>query len=340
MNDKADLLKIAKWAYVFLFLLIAVPTGLYIYNFGYYLSDKRDDWSAFSDFMALFVGVANLIVTAGIGWAIYSLQRSDSKEKEVTLETRLKENRLRSFYKQIESVIKFLNNTIDATNNYIEILNDKPVSPPVFTRFSLADLTILVEKTDRSQLYIDYIELVKSDDGAYVIFSALDAIYENSKNHVRIIEMMLERRSKALARNTEYIQGLRDELTILEIVLRGKLSYDSLELADIMSVTNDLDSLFGIANGDYNMTSDFVEKEILTFLNSDDRFLRSDFSALINRCHQVRRSVSEIESILDDYASSISQVRDYLVDDRDALQLATIDIKSYVNFLEAHSAVN
>ena len=70
---------------MFVLIIIGIPIYCYVDTFGSHISDKKEAWSQFGDFLNVFVSIANLILVSALTYIIYAYQREDESNKSIPI---------------------------------------------------------------------------------------------------------------------------------------------------------------------------------------------------------------------------------------------------------------
>lgn len=66
-------------------LFIIIPIIWYCCSFGTELSNDKEVWAQFSDFLNVFVSIANLLLVTALTYSIYIYQREDESNKSIPM---------------------------------------------------------------------------------------------------------------------------------------------------------------------------------------------------------------------------------------------------------------
>lgn len=183
-------------------------------QFGTVLSDSREQWGQFGDFLNVFVSMASLVLLAAITWFVYDNQKKDKEVEEERIKQQQTKERLTFLSHLISRSIRFTSELSQALTNFQNQLNTSPdpTNIPSVDYPPENDIKMLIDKVGQDELYYTAYTSRLKDNNFLPIISGFNAILGNYTSYK---ESLSNSKKQDAARKIEFYDLMEKIITEL-----------------------------------------------------------------------------------------------------------------------------
>lgn len=282
-------------------LLVVGAIGMYIYQFGFYISNSKEEWAQFGDFLNVFVGLANLLLISVITLLIYENQKNEEEEKENRIIQKQANERLKFLSHLIQRSIAFTEDFSIRLTEFLKELESEgdAVNIPNLDYPTENDIRMLVEKIAQDEHYFFTYTNILNDSNFLLIMSGFNEILGNYTSYKKSYSIS---KNQDTIRKKEFYAAM--ERIITELINRKNISKEKGDLVENISpieidiYEKSIKEYFHILKSDESI--DLIKfrtkiiRPIAEYLETSKQYLLPKNKLLFDDCLRANRIITEI----------------------------------------------